>query len=95
MVQVWVGIILLASQLVGFSLTDREFRTQDDCWEHFTTHPHMRRVDNQIPTTRPVMLFEIKSFGLGWVTCVKRYKLTGNTLKKKQELPLVLLPTPE
>jgi hypothetical protein len=91
----WVGIILLASNLSGHTQMGREFPTQDDCWEYYNTHPHMRRVNNKISTTRPVMLFEIKSFGLGWITCVKKYKLNRNIIKKNRRPANVLLPTPE
>tara|TARA_B100000519_G_C14089592_1_gene365650 strand:- start:309 stop:479 length:171 start_codon:yes stop_codon:yes gene_type:complete len=52
----------------------------------------MERVENNIPTTRPVMLFKIQSFGLGWITCERRYKLNGNRIDKIP--PNVLLPTP-
>ena len=67
MTEVWVGIILLANQL-GAILIDKEFEKHDDCWKHYVTHPRMERVENYIPTTRPVMLFKIQSFGLGWIT---------------------------
>ena len=92
MTEVWVGIILLATQIGGI-LLDKEFESHDKCWKHYTTHPRMVRVENNIPTTRPVMLFKIQSFGLGWITCERRYKFNGNRIDKIP--PNVLLPTPE
>jgi len=92
MTEVWVGIILLTTQMGGI-LIDIEFQSHDKCWKHYTTHPQMEKVENSIATTRPVMLFKIQSFGLGWITCERRYKFNGNRIDKI--LPNVLLPTPE
>ena len=92
MQETWIAIILLASQLTSYGLIEKEFETQGKCWNYYMNHPHMRRISNNIPTTRPVMLFEIQTMGLGWITCERRYKLNGNDIKKP--LANVLLPTP-
>ncbi len=92
MTEVWVGIILLATQIGGI-LLDKEFESHDECWKYYTAHPQMVRVENNVPSARPVMLFKIQSFGLGWITCERRYKFNGNRIDKI--LPNVLLPTPE
>ena len=92
MTEVWVGIILLTAQIGGI-LLDKEFESHNECWKYYTTHPQMERVENSIATTRPVMLFKIQSFGLGWITCERRYKFNGNRIDKIP--PIVLLPTPE
>ena len=92
MTEVWVGIILLATQIGGI-LLDKEFESHNECWKYYTTHPQMKRIENSITTTRPVMLFKIQSFGTGRITCERRYKFNGNRIDKIP--PNVLLPTPE
>ena len=91
MVEVWVGIILLTTQLGA--VVDKEFDRRDECWSYYLNHHRMKRLHNQIPSTRPVMLFEIQSFGLAWITCERRYKFKGNRIDKFS--PNILLPTPE
>jgi hypothetical protein len=92
MQETWIAIILLTTQLTGYSLVGGEFDTQKKCWEYYMNHPQMRRINNDIPTSRPVMLFEIQTMGLGWITCERRYKLNGNIINKS--LAKILLPTP-
>ena len=92
MQETWIAIVMLASQLTGYSLIGGEFKTQEECWKYHMNHPQMQRVANDIPTTRPTMLFEIKTMGLGWITCVRRYKLNGNIITKP--LAIIQLPTP-
>jgi len=92
MQETWIGIVMLASQLTGYGLIGEKFDTQEKCWKYYTNHPYMRRVYNNIPTSKPVMLFEIQTMGLGWVTCERRYKLSGNIIN--YPLANILLPTP-
>ena len=93
MQETWIAIVMLASQLTGYGLIEKEFKTQGKCWRYYMNHPQMRRISNSIPTTRPVMLFEIQTMGLGWITCERRYKLNGNIINKP--LANVLLPIPK
>ena len=92
MQETWIAIILLTTQLTGYGLVGEEFETQGKCWEYYMNHPNMRRINNSIPTTRPVMLFEIQTLGLGWITCERRIKFKGNIINKP--LANVLLPRP-
>jgi hypothetical protein len=92
MQETWIAIILLTTQLTGYGLVGGEFDTQEKCWEYYMNHPQMQRINSDIPTSRPVMLFEIQTMGLGWITCERRYKLNGNIINKP--LTNVLLPPP-
>lgn len=92
MEQTWIAIVMLASQLMGHSVLDKEFETQGKCWNYLLNHPNMQKMNNDIPTTRPVMLFKIQSMGLGWITCERRTKFNGVIINKP--LANILLPIP-